>query len=161
MRRMPLYGVGPLFVGTALILTFGFLFASHLGLIAQPPLPDSLRFIFALIGPPLMIAGAVLWYFGAVDSRIQDHIRAGQLVTTGAYTYVRHPIYAAFLLFCTGVILYHANVYGFILPPMFWLFLTLLMRATEEKWMLERFGEEYADYCRVTNRVIPWRRQSL
>lgn len=42
------------------------------------------------------------------------------------------------------------------LPVVFWPFLTALMKRTEEKRLLERFGQEYADYCRRVNRCIPW-----
>lgn len=32
----------------------------------------------------------------------------------------------------------------------------LLMKYTEEKWLEEKFKNEYIDYCKKVNRVIPW-----
>ena len=29
-------------------------------------------------------------------------------------------------------------------------------KNTEEKWLREKFGKEYIDYCKDVNRVIPW-----
>lgn len=43
-----------------------------------------------------------------------------------------------------------------VLPFFFWIFLTVLMKNTEEKWLREKFGKEYIDYCKDVNRVIPW-----
>ncbi len=30
------------------------------------------------------------------------------------------------------------------------------MKNTEEKWLLELYGIEYANYCKRVNRCIPW-----
>lgn len=58
------------------------------------------------------------------------------------------PIYVAVILALSGL--------GLGLPAVYWLFLTVLMKHTEERWLLERFGREYEDYCRRVNRCIPW-----
>ena len=41
--------------------------------------------------------------------------------------------------------------------PMFffyWIFMTVLMKCTEEKWLKNLYGREY---CRRVKRCIPWR----
>lgn len=81
---------------------------------------------------------------------------ANELVTTGVYSVVRHPIYSAFAFVLTGVLLIYSNLYLLLLPFMYWAFLTALMKATEEKWLVDQFGKEYEDYCRRVNRCIPW-----
>lgn len=40
----------------------------------------------------------------------------------------------------------------FPLPLVFWLFMTVLMKETEEKWLKDLYGAEYEDYCRRVNR---------
>lgn len=34
-----------------------------------------------------------------------------------------------------------------------------LMTATEEKWLREKFGKEYIEYCKKVNRILPWIRK--
>ncbi len=42
------------------------------------------------------------------------------------------------------------------LPFVFWVLLTVMMQAAEEKWLLAQFGDEYKEYCKRVNRCIPW-----
>ena len=77
-------------------------------------------------------------------------------MTTGAYALVRNPIYSAILILCTGVLMIGGNVLFLILPFLYWAFLTVLIKHTEEKWLSELYGEEYKEYCKKVNRCIPW-----
>ena len=43
-----------------------------------------------------------------------------------------------------------------ILPVIFWAVLTVVLKRTEERCLLEKFGDEYACYCKRVNRIIPW-----
>jgi len=74
------------------------------------------------------------------------------------YAIVRNPIYSAFLFICIGALLFCRNWYVLILPPLFWVYLTVFMKLTEERWLSERFGEEYKAYSKRVNRFIPWRK---
>ncbi len=78
----------------------------------------------------------------------------GGLVTTGPYRFVRHPIYAAILLFVwTGVSAHwslRAAALGLLATAM-----TFLRMIFEERLVRERYPE-YADYARRTRRVIPY-----
>ena len=60
------------------------------------------------------------------------------------------------MIACTGVILIAGNPWFFPLPLLYWLFMTVLMQATEEKWLRNLYGKEYEDYCRRVNRCWPW-----
>lgn len=154
-KPLPMYGVGPLYVAVILTLTAGALALSAWGVTASGRVPG-LRVPFAALGTALIAAGAWLWYGAVFRARVDDHIRNRTLATTGVYAWVRNPIYAAFLLACTGALLWAGDLWLLILPPVFWLFLTGLMKRTEERWLLERFGKEYEDYRRRVNRCIPW-----
>ena len=50
----------------------------------------------------MIVIGAIFWISAIKKSDIDDNIRQNNLVTTGIYGYVRHPIYAAFLYISTG-----------------------------------------------------------
>lgn len=78
----------------------------------------------------------------------------GQLVQTGPYRWVRHPMYAAVLLLAAGASAWLASLLGAVL----WLALlgVLLAKAQlEEQWLLQRYPG-YAAYRQGTWRLIPW-----
>lgn len=153
--HLPRYGVGPLYISGIILLT-----ATGIWL-ADPVLPSGQvssvsRLVLAVLGAALAIGGALLLYGALIRSRVGDHIRSNTLVTSGIYAWVRNPIYSAFLLFCTGALLLAGNLWLLFLPPAYWAFLTVLMRCTEERWLLALYGTAYVGYCGRVNRCIPW-----
>ena len=77
------------------------------------------------------------------------------LVTKGVYKYIRHPMYAAHLLWAIAQVLLLQN---WIAGPAFMVTsvpLYLFRVPVEERMMLDRFGEEYRLYMNGTGRVIP------
>ena len=58
----------------------------------------------------------------------------------------------------TGVIIISQNILLFILPLIFWVFLTVTLKKTEEKLLLGEFGEEYTIYSNKVNRLIPFKK---
>ena len=104
----------------------------------------------------MIFIGGLLWVHAVIIQKISSKISSGHLVTSGVYSIVRNPIYSAFLFVFTGILITAHNTYLFILPPIFYLFLTMLMKHTEEKWLFEKFGDSYTEYCTRVNRVIPW-----
>lgn len=78
-----------------------------------------------------------------------------ELVRTGPYALVRHPIYTGLLLGFLGTALARAEWRGVvavaILLPALWRKLRL-----EERWMGETFGPAYADYRQGTAALIPY-----
>lgn len=154
-RQLPMYGVGPVYVAVIAAVTVGGLVLSASGATASGKVPG-LRGPFVVLGSLLIGAGVWLWHGAVFRARVDDYIRTGTLATTGVYAWVRNPIYSAFWMACTGALLWAGDLWLLGLPVLFWLFLTVLMKHTEEKWLLERFGREYEDYCRRVNRCIPW-----
>jgi protein-S-isoprenylcysteine O-methyltransferase Ste14 len=77
------------------------------------------------------------------------------LVTNGVYRLMRHPMYAAHLLWSIAQVLLLSNWFaGFsLLLPATTLYLYRAPR--EEKMMKDHFGKAYHDYCDKTNRLIP------
>jgi protein-S-isoprenylcysteine O-methyltransferase Ste14 len=78
-----------------------------------------------------------------------------QLVTTGVYSKVRHPMYSAIFLYVVAQALLLPNwIAG---PAGLIAFSTMyFMRVSfEERMMLERFGDDYALYVQRTKRLIP------
>ena len=76
------------------------------------------------------------------------------LVTIGAYRYIRHPLYASLLLVAWGIFFKQTTWLSGSLALGISAFLILTARA-EEKENLERFGEEYSRYRKSTGMFIP------
>lgn len=86
--------------------------------------------------------------------RIQEE-RGHQVVSTGPYHYVRHPMYAGFLLFMTGTPLLLGSWYGVLLGLIFTALLA--RRAVLEERTLKQELRGYADYMsQVKYRLIPY-----
>lgn len=158
-RKLPIFGVGPVYVISCLILTICGLSLDYYGLLESGEVPKA-KILLSVIGAILMIYGIALWIKAVLFQRIRDEIKAGHLVTDGVYSIVRNPIYSAFIFIFTGILLFASNLYLLIFPFIFWTYLTILMKFTEEKWMKEKFGEEYREYCKKVNRIIPWFREN-
>jgi protein-S-isoprenylcysteine O-methyltransferase Ste14 len=78
-----------------------------------------------------------------------------RLITHGVYRAIRHPMYAALILYSVGQALVIPNwVAGFSNLTAFGVLFVLRVGA-EEKMMAEQFGDEYAAYSAGTKRLVP------
>lgn len=81
--------------------------------------------------------------------------RGNRLCTTGAFKYVRHPLYAAFLsVFNFGLAVY-LNSYMYILWAVFLHPMWSYLVRSEEGMMIDVFGETYLTYQKKTGRFLP------
>ncbi|MHA1924424.1 MAG: methyltransferase [Candidatus Thorarchaeota archaeon] len=145
------------------IIILGFLISSILYLLGLPLMdwfqilqyPVLLRFagtVLALVVTPLLalIHRELDRQYSAVLEIKSDH----QLITTGPYEKVRHPMYTVLALFSLGLSIVTANMLVII-------FAVLLMMGfpfwaqIEEKKMIETFGDEYIEYMKRTGRFFP------
>ncbi|MDO5060965.1 MAG: isoprenylcysteine carboxylmethyltransferase family protein [Actinomycetaceae bacterium] len=154
---LPVFGAGPIFAifafgvsGLSILLWWSGVFSS--GQLTAPLWVFSLRIIAAL----LVVLGIFLWVGTVVLGRMVQNIRAGKLMTTGFYAWVRNPLYAGILLLNCGLLLALANLWVGALPLLYWWFLTVLLKVTEEKWLLAKFGADYVAYTHRVNRCWPW-----
>ena len=124
--------------------------------VAHVPIPDYSRYL----GGAVLCAGIGLcgWAhqalgrnWTAVLALSRDH----QLVTSGPYRLVRHPMYTAFFTIGVGFGLVSANwlvaaAYLGTFAPMY-----VLRVAAEERMMVDRFGDRYRQYMEHTGRLLP------
>lgn len=79
-----------------------------------------------------------------------------ELVTSGVYSLVRHPMYSVFLLNVLSKTLITANwvvgAVGFLAVVI----MCIIRIPDEEKMMLDQFGETYQVYMKKTKRLIPY-----
>lgn len=81
----------------------------------------------------------------------QDH----ELIITGPYAVVRHPIYTGILIGFLGTAIALSQVRGFIGFVLIFLVLWPKLRK-EEEWMRSQLGEAYATYARRTAALVPY-----
>jgi protein-S-isoprenylcysteine O-methyltransferase Ste14 len=77
-----------------------------------------------------------------------------QLIRTGPYAWVRHPIYSGLLLAALGTALVLGQVRGFVAVILLWLSFLIKSRL-EERFMRTLFGSEYDNYSRSTGALVP------
>lgn len=154
-----MYGVGPFYVYMIIAVTIAAVIAGHTAFF-ESGIIQKLKIPSAVIGVLLIVFGIYLWTSAVFRARVGDGITNNRLVTTGVYALVRNPIYSAFMLFCTGALLISGNLFFYPLFFFYWIFMTVLMECTEEKWLKKLYGREYEEYCRKVNRCIPWLQKS-
>jgi len=78
-----------------------------------------------------------------------------QLVTSGIYKYIRHPLYSSLLLLAWGIFFKLPSLVsgGLVIAATFFLFATAKADETE---CIQFFGEQYEKYMRTTKRFIPF-----
>ena len=159
-KHLPLIGVGPIIVIPQLILTIVGIIMTANGAIFNYSI-EFLNIPFILLGVFLIVYGFMLWYGANFKTNIDKYIKNNQLATTGVYSLVRNPIYSAFFIFNIGAICIKNNLVLFIIPVISWIYMTIILINTEEKWLYNLYGKEYKLYCKKVNRCIPIKRNVI
>ena len=154
-QKLPLFGVGPYIIyGIAVLNVIGIILFGYVFKIGTLEGPWTL--IFRIIGGVLIVIGVAIWYIGALRSDMDESITENKLQTKGIYSCVRNPMYSGWWIALSGIILMWHNAWMLILPLLDWVVITIALINTEEKWLLDLYGQEYAEYKKRVNRCIPW-----
>jgi len=118
------------------------------------PFPTWLR----ALGVPILVAGAALGTAGILAlgrslSPFPKPLEGGQMVSTGVYGFVRHPIYAGLILGTIGWGLLAQTWLGVVLAAILFVFFDLKSRR-EEAWLVEKYPD-YVEYRRRVKKLIP------
>lgn len=103
----------------------------------------------------IWIAIGIVFYISSAITFLK-HFKKGGLITTGAYSLCRNPIYASIIVFVVpGLgLLFHS---GLILSIALVLYINFKTSIHGENVVLQRiFGEEYRMYKKNVNEVIPF-----
>jgi protein-S-isoprenylcysteine O-methyltransferase Ste14 len=144
------------------------IFVIAISLLSIPRIP--LRWLYVQLWPsgywPFWLGAAVtvagllfaVWareHLGRNWSRSVTIKEGHELITTGPYAVVRHPIYTGILAGFLGMAIAISQVRGFIVVVLifavFWFKLSM-----EEEFMRSQFGETYAAYARQTAALVPY-----
>lgn len=77
-----------------------------------------------------------------------------QLIRSGPYRWVRHPIYSGMILAMLGTALVRAQVRGLVAVVLLYMGFKIKSKI-EEQAMTTTFGAEYAEYSRSTGAIVP------
>ena len=132
--------------------------AEYFGFAYRRFLPD--LEIYRWIGLLMTIAGVAfaIWarvtlgrnWSGTVTIK-QDH----ELIRTGPYALVRHPIYTGITLAVIGTAIFNGQIRSLILILATFSVLIYKIRM-EEQFMTEQFGSEYTNYRQKTKTLVPF-----
>jgi protein-S-isoprenylcysteine O-methyltransferase Ste14 len=145
-----IFGSGPAGLVISLVLLFlaGWINTQ----IDLPSLSDNrflLNALFMATGCVTLII--IVWSFKSLLAAD----RGNKLCTSGAFRYVRHPLYAAFLsVFNFGLVIW-LNSYVFVLWALLLHPIWHYLVRDEEQMMIDIFGETYIEYQKKTGRFFP------
>jgi protein-S-isoprenylcysteine O-methyltransferase Ste14 len=112
-----------------------------------------------ILGLVLFLIGIVfaLWarkYLGKNWGMPMTQKQSPELVTSGPYRYIRHPIYSGMLLMALGSLL-DVNLYWLVVFVVFAVYF-VYSSVFEEALMMKQFPKEYPSYKRKTKMFIPF-----
>jgi protein-S-isoprenylcysteine O-methyltransferase Ste14 len=110
----------------------------------------------------MVISVVSLFYFRWIHKTLGANwsptleIRKGhQLIKTGPYKTIRHPMYTQICLWTIAQVLVVSNLFAGFFGIIVWAILYFIRVPAEEKMMIENFGNEYLEYRKQTGSVLP------
>ena len=151
-ERLSRFGVGPMISLPTFLFGALAAIATYLwpDICTLPPLRHPAIVVAAWT---LLTLGIAMWLIAVVT--VMRAYGQDQLVTSGVFALVRHPVYsAAIVLILPGIALLTRS-WPFLLMPIvaYVLFKTLIHR--EDEYLSRRFGRSYLDYRSRVNEIIP------
>ncbi|HMD82197.1 MAG TPA: isoprenylcysteine carboxylmethyltransferase family protein [Anaerolineales bacterium] len=118
-------------------------------------LPDSIRWLGAAIG--ILCVFGIYWLFSSIGNGITPTSatrKEHQLVTSGPYRWVRHPLYTVGSSMFIAFGMMADNWFIALLGTL--AFVAMAIRTPkEEANLIEKFGDEYREYMKRTGRFLP------
>src|SRR4030042_6820015 len=116
-------------------------------------LSNPIRLYCRLVFLGLALATAAYLSMSGHDKICREQ-RGTKVVSSGAFRYVRHPLYSACLLFYLGLAVSTASILSLALFVVIFIFYNYLS-GFEERLLDEKFGEEYKKYKKKTGKWGP------
>lgn len=118
-------------------------------------LPVGIR--WGAVGVLALLVPAFYWMFSSLGKNITPTVTIRsehQLVTSGPYRWIRHPLYTFGFIMIVAICVAMVNWFTFTVTLITWI--PLAMRTPlEEQKLIEEFGEQYREYMKVTGRYFP------
>ncbi len=119
------------------------------------PLPEWARWLGLVTG--ILADLLAYWVFSNLNNNVSPTVVArekAQLVTSGPYKWVRHPLYTMGMIAYLGFALMAENWFIALMSVL--VFIVLAIRTPkEEAKLIEKFGDTYREYMKHTGRYLP------
>lgn len=102
----------------------------------------------------LSLAREFFMTFRRAGTPVDPRRAATVLVTHGPYRFTRNPAYLGMTLLYSGITLLRGALWPFATLPAVLALVDRGVIAREERYLTERFGESYTDYCTNVRRWI-------
>lgn len=154
--HLPIFGVGPFLCGGMVLFTGALIALAAFDIIPFSFTNETVKAMLLLVGILFIVFGMFLFFGADFGGALTEDIKHNRLKTNGTYSLVRNPCYCLFFYGCIGAVFMAHNPFLFVIPVILWVAMRIVLKKTEEKWLLEMYGEEYTAYCQRVNRCIPW-----
>ncbi len=121
---------------------------------AQPTLLSlAVGFVVAALGEFVRAWG--VFYVGS-ETRVTGEVGASRLVTSGPFSHVRNPLYVGNMMLYVGVGVMSLALFPWlqIVALIWFIFQYTLIVLEEERFLREKFGAEYEEYCKAVPRFL-------
>ena len=115
-------------------------------------LPLKLGTTWFYVGLPIALVGSIMLL--AVWVKFAAAIVGDELITTGLYSYSRHPMYLSWFLMNIGITIACASWLFLLLAIASMLFAHVRFAGFEERLCLDKYGDAYRDYMDRTPRWL-------
>ncbi len=121
-----------------------------------------LSWLFLFYACYLVIAGVILLKnLGKSDRTRQDSTlyafeKTTELVETGLYKFIRHPLYSSLIFLSWGIFLKNTTSLELLLVTVLSCILLFITAKLDEKECLGYFGDKYKDYMKRSKMFIPY-----
>ncbi|MEO8961963.1 MAG: isoprenylcysteine carboxylmethyltransferase family protein [Ginsengibacter sp.] len=139
------------FVGTQLLLFVAYLFRIVKIDFAVPYSLQLAGIIFSVAG--IIISFAALFALNRNLSPFPTPKPSAELIQSGIYKYIRHPIYSGILFFTYGYSLYSENTLRLLI--FFLLLILFRFKAAYEENLLQVKFSDYSTYKKTTGMFLP------
>jgi protein-S-isoprenylcysteine O-methyltransferase Ste14 len=124
-----------------------------------------------VIGFTISLVGELIRFWGVSwtgsETRTTGSVGGTFLIISGPFAHVRNPLYVGNILIYLGLGIMSFALFPYlqVLAILFFLFQYYFIVKEEEKYLRERFKEEYKDYCENVPpffpRVTPYKNQNV
>jgi len=147
-----LQSVGIMFAIIAAFLLPRLPMFSFLNVASKNPIVDSLGVILCAAGMAFLVWARQ--HLGRNWSQTVSIKKGHELITSGPYSYVRHPMYAGGFIACIGSAIVCGGAWILLLVILGTIFIWRV--GAEDRLMAKQFPNEYPEYKKRTKALIPF-----
>jgi protein-S-isoprenylcysteine O-methyltransferase Ste14 len=123
---------------------------------AELPLPTWTRWVGVALG--LVTVPAAHWVFTSLGRNVSETVLTKshhELVTSGPYRWIRHPLYTTGIALVLAIGVMAASWFILLFGLIALASIRLVVIPLEERELVTTFGQEYRDYMQRTGRLLP------